>query len=503
MDYASILARYIGREVYVSTFGHVRLRGELAAIYEDCVRLVNASTSQETEDTPWSNSWRDDADGVNYADGSEALVHFHHIVAIRCADDELLDIPILPQTAEPSVIETVASPPSAEQSIEAEPWEPFLEIDRLTLEMGSGLIRLVHPDSNELMQRVSAVRCHLADTLGLVVPRMRLRDALDLEDQEYRILIDQCEVARGRLGPGQYIALDMGTSSGTLQGVRGVDPTFGGPGIWITADRQQEAEQLGYLVIDPSMLVVTHMQETLRRHAHEILTLSDVRDLLERLRETSPCDFEEIRSSPMTASLLHAVLRRLLEEGVSIKNFSRIVEILALHGHRNQEIETLVALVRVRLGRQLVQRYLAADGKVHAIGLDRELESLLQQLTEEEATRQTRNWIERMVDVLRESFQRLENQQRPVALVVSSPLRNRLWQILSPHFPQVSVLSLAEVPRNTEIYWQAILSAEEVGALEPAIKRGQHPAVAKDGAYRAKGKVSEHLADELPPRRPR
>ncbi|RCS56200.1 hypothetical protein DTL42_00295 [Bremerella cremea] len=502
MDYASILARYIGREVYVSTFGHVRLRGELAAIYKDCVRLVNASTSQETEDTPWSNSWNEDEDGVSYTDGSEALVHFHHIVAIRCADDELLDMPILPETAQQLPSESIEAPPP-EEATTSEPWEPFLEIDRLTLEMGSGLLGLVHPDSSELMQRMSAIRCHLVDTLGVVVPRLRLRDALDLEEQEYRILIDQCEVARGKLGPGQHIALDMGTSSGTLQGVRGVDPTFGGPGIWITGDRQQEAEQLGYLVIDPSMLVVTHMQETLRRHAHEILTLSDVRDMLERLRESSPSEFEEIRASPMTGSLLHAVLKRLLEEGVSIKNFSRIVEVLALHGHRNQEIEMLVALVRVRLGRQLIQRYLEANGKVQAIGLDRDLEVLLQQLTEEEATRQTRNWVERMVDVLRETFQRLEDQQRPVAMVVSSSLRNRLWQILMPHFPQISVLSLAEVPRNTEIYWQAILSAEEVGALEPPLKRGQHPAVAKDGTYRPTGKIVEHLADELPPRRPR
>lgn len=501
MDYASILARYIGREVYVSTFGHVRLRGELAAVYEDCVRLINASTSQESEDAPWASSLQDD-DSPLLMDGSEALVHFHHIVAIRCADDELLDLPIQPDRTHEPIPEILESPAMPELP-PAEPWEAFLEIDRLTLEMGSKLVSLVHPDSTDIMQRVSAIRCHLADSLGLIIPRLRLRDAIDLGDQEYRIAIDQCEVARGRLGPGQYIALDMGTSSGTLQGVRGVDPTFGGPGIWITGDRQQEAEQLGYLVIEPTMLIITHLQETLRRQAHEILTVSDVRDMLERLRDKAPGEFEEIRSSPMSMSMLHAVLRRLLEEGVSIKNFGRIVESLSLHGHRNQEIEPLVAMVRVRLGRQLIQRFIDGDGKVHAVGLDRDLENLLQQLTEEEATRQTRVWIERMVEVLREGFDRLEDQQRPAAIVVSSALRTRLWQILSPHFPQISVLSLGEVPRGMEIYWQAIMSAEEVGALEPALKRSQHPAVAKDGTYRPKGKMPEHLAEELPPRRPR
>lgn len=504
MDYASILARYIGREVYVSTFGHVRLRGELAAVYEDCVRLINASTSQESEDAPWSSSITDFGDDGPQTDGSEALVHFHHIVAIRCADDELLDVPVLPEYHADLPVPVVESETPAAQDANQEPWEAFLEVDRLTLELGQKLVKLVHPESTDIMQRTSAIRCHLADSLGMVIPRLRLRDSLDLGDQEYRILIDQYEVARGRLGPGQYLALDMGTSSGTLQGVRGIDPTFGGPGVWIKSDQQQEAEQLGYLVIDPSMLVITHLQETLRRHAHEILTLGDVREMLERLRERSPGEFDEIRSSPMTVSMLHAVLRRLLEEGESIKNFSRIVEILALHGHRNQDIESLVAMVRVRLGRQLVQRYIDTDGKVHAVGLDRELEAPLLQMTDEDAGRQVRGWMERLVEVLREAFQRLDEQQRPVAVIVSTDLRKRLWQILSPHFPQIAVLSLAEIPRGTEIYWQMIVSPEEVGALESVVKRSPHPAVAKDTTYRpAKNKMSDHLAEELPPRRPR
>lgn len=504
MDYASILARYIGREVYVSTFGHVRLRGELAAVYEDCVRLINASTSQESEDAPWSSSVTDYGEDGPQTDGSEALVHFHHIVAIRCADEELLDVPVLPEFHAETPMPIVESDPVSVTESAAEPWEVFLEVDRLTLELGQKLVKFVHPESTDIMQRTSAIRCHLADALGIVIPRLRLRDSLDLGDQEYRVLIDQNEVARGRLGPGQYLALDMGTSSGTLQGVRGIDPTFGGPGIWITSDQQQEAEQLGYLVIDPSMLVITHLQETLRRHAHEILTLGDVRELLERLRDRSPGEFDEIRSSPMTVSMLHAVLRRLLEEGESIKNFSRIVEILALHGHRSQEIETLVAMVRVRLGRQLVQRFIDSDGKVHAIGLDRDLEAPLLQMSDEDAGRHVRGWLERMVDVLRESFQRLDEQQRPVAVIVSSDLRNRLWQILSPHFPQIAVLSLAEIPRGTEIYWQMIVSPEEVGALEAAVKRTPHPAVAKDATYRpVKSKMTEHMAEELPPRRPR
>lgn len=502
MDYASILARYIGREVYVSTFGHVRLRGELAAVYEDCVRLINASSSQETEESPWSKSLAETTDHMTEGAASEALVHFHHIVAIRCADEELMDVPVLPEfhtdvISEASPAETVPhlDPPQ-------ESWDSFLEVDRLTLEVGSQLVSLVHPENTDIMQRVAAIRCHLADALGVVVPRLRLRDTLELGDQEYRILIDQCEVARGRLGPGQHIALDMGNSTATLQGVRGIDPTFGGPGIWISGDRRLEAEKLGYLVIDPVMLIVTHLQETLRRHAHEMLSISDVRELLERLRDRSPGEFEEIRSGALSASMLHAVLRRILEEGESIKNFTRIVEVLALQGHRTQDIESLVAMVRVRLGRQLIQRYLDPEGKVHAIGLERDLEAPLLKLTDEEAGHRARGWMERLVDVLRETHQQMEEQQRPVALVVSSPLRTRLWEMLASQLPQLSVLSLAEVPRGTEIFWEMRISSDDVGAPEPVPMRAVLP-VSKEGTYRPPGKLAEHIAEELPPRRPR
>jgi len=490
MEYTAILSRYIGREVCVSTFGHIRLRGELAAIYEDCVRLINTSSAHDQDDGPWSKSLSDPCD-QSHLERGEALVHFNHIVAIRCGDEDLMDVPVLPAMEMESNASQM-SPASIPVDFEApqEPHDAFLEMDRLTLEVGARLVPLIHPEHADIMDRISAVRCHLADSMGVVIPRLRLRDSLDLADQEYRILIDQCEVARGKLGPGLYIALDMGESSAPLKGVHGNDPTFGGPGIWIPAERQHEAEQLGYLVIDPVMLIITHFQETLRRHIHEVVTLSDVQDLIERSRMRSSASFDDsMLVTAIRLPLVHAVLRRLLEEGESIKNFPRILEVLSLHAKQTGDIESFVQLVRVRLGRQLIQRFLDCDGKIHAIGLDRELESHIADLKESTDGVRARDWLETMADLLEESFQHLEDQQRPTAMIVPTHIRSKLWQIFSARMPQLTVLALSEIPRGIEICWELFVTADDVGACRIPVKK-----IAEE---------DEVLSDDFASRRPR
>lgn len=489
MDYSSILSRYIGREVCVSTFGHIKLRGEVAAIYEDCVRLINASSLGETDDT----SWNLDAEHQ----GQEALVHFHHIVSISCGDEDLMDIPVVPDSSKPGWY------PEPEEQVEAttpessEPWRSYLYLDRVSLEVGLSLVPIISPESKDFSERLRAVRCQLADSLGIIVPTIRMRDSRELGENEYRILIDENELARSRFGPGRHIALDMGTATEKLDGTPGVDPTFGGPGIWIQPEQQREAEKAGYLVIEPGMLLVTHLQETLRRYSHEMLTLDDVRRLIDLQRDDQAAEVEELRLSPLSLSTIHAVLVRLLEEGVSIKNFSRVLETLLRQGSRTAETELLVAAVRVRLGRQICQRFLDRDGRVHAIGLEPELEERLLELNDASAGRKARPWVERLIDNLTDSFQQLEEQQQPTALVTSIDLRSNLWRMIAAQLPRVSVLSFAEVPRNTEIYWEMRVAPDDIGLPETGARTssGAKP-------YTKAAHLIEKLGETMP-RQPR
>jgi len=497
MDYASILSRYIGREVCVSTFGHIRLRGEVAAIYEDCVRLIHTAVVGESEEQ-WSQSASMGDDACS-GENSEALVHFHHIVSISCKDDDLLDTPVAVDSAPhwlPQELAGLQAAPNEEDDV----WQRFLDIDRLVLEVGPKLVGLVHPDQTDILQRVSAVRCQLADQLGLAVPPLRLRDSLQLDDQEYRVLIDENEVARGKFGPGKYLALDMGSALEQLEGIRGVDPTFGGAGIWISKERRDEAERLGYLVIDPAMLLVTHLQETLRRHSHELLSLADVRDMILRHQAKSTLELDDLRSIGVPLVVLHAVLRRLLEEGESIKNFPRILEALWLAGAKTSEVETLVAIVRGRLGRQLIQRYLDREGRVHAIGIDRELEAHLLSLVDADRGRLARPWVERLVEQLQDAVNQLEDQQQPATLIVGTDLRAKLWQMLSPELPRLGVLSFAEVPRGVEIFWEMMISGDDVGVPDTIVNRSPR---SSESTYKTPGKIIEKIVDDLPARRPR
>ncbi|MFI4874551.1 MAG: FHIPEP family type III secretion protein, partial [Blastopirellula sp. JB062] len=252
-----------------------------------------------------------------------------------------------------------------------------------------------------------------------------------------------------------------------------------------------------YLVIEPSMLLVTHLQETLRRHAYELLTLDDVRRLIDVHRDEQATEVEELRSSPLSLSTIHAVLVRLLEEGVSIKNFSRILEILVRHCARTVDVELLVAAVRIRLGRQICQRFLDRDGRVHAIGLEPELEDRLLELNDISAGRLARPWVERLIDNLADSFQQLEEQQQPAALVTSIDLRCNLWRMAAAQLPRISVLSYAEVPRNVEIYWEMRISPDDIGLPDVAARSG---AGAKP--YAKTAHLMEKLGEKLP-RQPR
>ncbi|PHR98519.1 MAG: hypothetical protein COA78_25975 [Blastopirellula sp.] len=499
MDYSSILSRYIGREVCVSTFGQIKLRGEVAAIYDDCVRLINATSIGETDDTSWLDANSQKADGHFGQNNNEALVHFHHIVSISCADDELLDLPVTDQADSewfqfPSVPEAVVEP---EESFEV--WEAYLGLDRLVLEVGCDLISLVDPEKSDVMDRVGAVRCQLADSLGVALPKLRVRDSLRLGDSEYRFMIDENEVARATFGPGKYLALDMGSTVGIIDGVPGKDPTFGGPGLWISPDQVDASEEAGYLAIEPTMLLVTHFQEIMKKHAHELLSLQDVKYSLDRLRVNFSAGIEELRTTPLNLSIIHGVLCRLLEEGESIKNMPRILESLTRHANKTTEVELLLATVRVRLGRQLCQKHIDEQGRVHAIGLERNIEERLLSLTEYGQGRLARSWVERLVDTLSEMFQQIEDQHQQVALIVPVELRSKVWQLIAAQLPKLSVLSYAEIPRDIEIYWETKITAEEIGLPESVPNK---VLASKEAALASTSKLVEKIRDEIP-RQPR
>ncbi|MGO9892169.1 MAG: flagellar biosynthesis protein FlhA, partial [Solirubrobacteraceae bacterium] len=201
--------------------------------------------------------------------------------------------------------------------------EPLREVgvDPLELAIGFGLVPLVDGGSGgSQLRRVSQLRRQIASELGIVVPPVRIHDELGMESHEYVVKVRGAEVTRGRIMPGHLLAMDPGDASGTLQGIPTREPAFGLDAMWVHESSRAEAEALGYTVVDADSVIVTHLTETIRAHAAELLTRQDVRTLLDRLKETNAAVVEEVVPDMLSVGEIQRVLQSLLSEGVPIRD---------------------------------------------------------------------------------------------------------------------------------------------------------------------------------------
>ena len=460
--YTAILRRYVGRQVCLSMYGQIKLWGEVAEIYDDSLRLVNTVFVGELEDQGWySQLQHADPDNHYGPRSAETVVHFHHIVSITCPDEDL-PAPSLPGEAD---ADTGGEAPAQQSTDEA---ETHLQVDRLTVEIGLGLVKLADPDrGGELLAQISRLRDTIAGSLGFLMPRVRVHDCLRLEQPAYRILIDDCEVARGELRPDGCLAIDSGATTGRLEGETATEPAFGMPARWIDPQDRRRAEQLGYTVVEPAAVLATHLGDVVQRHAAELFSFEAMSHLLVRTRRSAPTVVDELVPNRLPVGVLHHVLCRLMVEGVPIKNLVRILEALARYAPVTTDAEALVAVARLALRRTICDPFRDDRDRLHLIALDGPLEDRLGQLIDARQGTVGREWVERLVDRLGHARCQAQAEGREIALVVDVRLRHRLWQMIAPHLPQLSVLAYAEVPRELHMELETTVTLEEVGAPDP------------------------------------
>src|SRR5439155_3896970 len=220
----------------------------------------------------------------------------------------------------PAAAAEVAAPakPAAEMVVEY-----FLHMDRACIEIGARIIPLVDPKRGSgLLDRIGGLRRDLARKNGLWVPPIRVRDNVQLEPEIYRFLIGGREVARGQIQPADWLAIDPGGARLPLNGQATKDPAFGLPAQWIAENERQRAELGGYTVVDAPSVLITHLGEVLKRHAHELLGREDLKTLIDKVKETSPTVVDELIPNVLTMGALHRVLALLLEERVPISNLT-------------------------------------------------------------------------------------------------------------------------------------------------------------------------------------
>ena len=331
-------------------------------------------------------------------------------------------------------------------------------LDDLSLQFGYGLLPLVDESKGaELLARIKRIRQEVALEIGLVMPIIRIMDNVKLEPDEYCFTIQGAEVARAKIRIGAYLAVNPGNVQDEVAGETTVDPAFGLPALWISEENRAAAERAGYTVIDPPSIVATHLTNIIKTHAADILTRQMVSDILDSVKKTNPVVVEEIQSNDkFSLGNLQKILQCLLQENVSIRNTTAILETIADYSRMTPSIYLIVEKVRQRLGRQIVQQYIGQDNTLHAFMVDPDffrtvLESHIDTLNGPMPAlnvEQKKAWI-RAVQNAYNNF----NAQFMGVAVILVPEEGRLLikRLIEYELPALPVLSIPEIPKNISV----------------------------------------------------
>lgn len=333
----------------------------------------------------------------------------------------------------------------------AEPAETLLKLDELGLEVGYGLVALVDEKQNgQLLQRVRALRRHLAVQLGFMVPPVHITDNVKLKPREYVISLRGVEVARWEMQPECVLAISSESKPPSLPGIETREPAFGVAAKWIAPSQQEQALALGYVVVDQTSALATHISEIIRQYAQELLSRQETKRLLDSLGDTQPKLLEELVPKLMSLGEIQKVLQQLLREQVSIRDLALILETLVDVAPVTKNPVFLVEAVRQAMGRSLVRQYIAEDGKLRVVALDPAMEEeVVRTFGAQPAQAQNPalqpSLLRRLVDGLRGLMGEDFAAGSPV-LLCSSPARFHLRRLLEPVLPKVVVLSPLEIP---------------------------------------------------------
>jgi flagellar biosynthesis protein FlhA len=347
----------------------------------------------------------------------------------------------------------------AKKKMEKEPVEDLLDMDRVSVHVGVRLISMVDPrKSNTIFDRIGALRRQFAQQLGVIIPLVRLRDDLNLEPNAYEIRLAEVPVAKGFLEPEMFLAMDGGAVQQKIDGIKTSEPVYGLPALWIAAARKEAAELSGYTVIDPESVFITHLSETLKKHADEMLTREDVQLLLDRLRKNQPSLVGEVvgTEGEVSVGLLQRVLRNLLKSGIPIRELTAILEALAENAARTKNPTTLTEIVRKSLSRMITEQYRDARGKVMALTFAPAFEHRLTSTLRQEGGELVLNIpadtaVELNRKVVEAWKSAMDRGQDKVVLLCDARLRGPLAQMLSRTLPALPVVAYDEIVLGTEV----------------------------------------------------
>jgi flagellar biosynthesis protein FlhA len=349
-------------------------------------------------------------------------------------------------------LEIKAPEPAAPAEIS---WDDVQPVDLVGLELGYRLIPLVdRTQGGELMGRIKGVRKKLSQELGFLVPAVHIRDNLELAPNAYRISLLGVPVGEALIQPELEMAINPGQVFGTLPGIACQDPAFGLDAVWVKPELRDQAQTLGYTVVDVSTVIATHLSTLIQEHASELLGHEEVHQLLNVLTQQAPKLVEYLVPKTLSLSIIVKVLQNLLAEGVPIRDMRSIAESLAEHGAKSQDAGVLTVAVRAALGRSIIQHINGLDPELEVITLNQDLEQILLQSIQKGdggGLAMEPGLAQRLLEGLRQVVEKREVAGRPSVLVVSPQLRTWLARWLRPSIKSLHVLGVNEIPDNKRV----------------------------------------------------
>ena len=326
-------------------------------------------------------------------------------------------------------------------------WEDVAQVDVLGLEVGYRLIALVDKaQDGDLLRRIKGIRKKFTQDMGFLPPAVHIRDNLELRPNGYRITLKGAEIGSGEAFPNLFLAINPGNVSGVLAGTPTKDPAFGLPAIWIEGAVREQAQAMGYTVVDAGTVVATHMSHLIHTHAAELLGRQELQQLIDHLGKIAPKLTEDLIPKLLSLATVQKVMQNLLDEGMHIRDMRTILETLAEHAPQTQDSNVLTGLVRVALGAAIVQQFYPSAQELQVIGMDKELEYVLAQALQAGGSAIEPSLANTLLREARNATQTQEQQGLPTVLLVPGHIRDLLARFLKRSLPQLKVISQEEVP---------------------------------------------------------
>ncbi len=341
----------------------------------------------------------------------------------------------------------------------------LLNIEALEIEIGYGLIPLADVSSGgDLLDRIAAVRRQCAVDMGIIVQPIRIRDNLQLATNEYSIKLKGTVVASGEILCNHYLAIDSCGEGLPLDGIKAIEPTFGLPALWIPDSRKEEAELLGITVVDPTTVMITHLAETIKKYAHELLGRQEVKMLIDNLKDSYGAVVEELIPNLMSIGELQKVLQNLLKERVPVKDMVTILESLADNASTTKDIELLTEFVRFSLARTICKGLVDENRVISIIAIHPQLEKLLSENIQKSFQG---SYPALDPDTTKKIFEAIKNNieastfnnGQPVILC-SPRIRPAFRRMIEIVFPDITVLSMNEIPTDIQIETVGVVQIE-------------------------------------------